>query len=72
MPLARDIDRNKKLLEKKVDPVDGHFYKVRIQVPDAYTAAKTHYNGIVQKVVADNEGKPVNSKPISPLEAQNF
>ena len=57
-PLAREIDRNKRILDKKTDPTDGHFYKVRIQTPDAYAAAKTHYNDIVQEVMTTNEGKP--------------
>ena len=55
--LRRRIEKNKRNLEGKTDPIDHHFYKIKAQLPDSYSAARQHFNPIVQDIITKNEGK---------------
>ena len=56
--LQKKIARNIRNLDDKSDPTDGHFYKVKQQLPDAMIAARQHFNKIVAKIQEDNDGLP--------------
>ena len=44
-------------LDDKTDPTDGHFYKVKQQVPDAVQGARQHFNPVVADVQQKNKGR---------------
>ena len=56
--LKRMIEENKHLLRDQTDPLDGHFYKIKLHIPDAFTGARQHFNPIVQSIIEENENKP--------------
>ena len=56
--LQRRIAANIPVLEDKKDPIDGHYYKVKQQLPDAAQAARQHFNKVVSDVQLKNKTKP--------------
>ena len=55
--LHQRIASNIGVLEDKKDPVDGHYYKVKQQLPDATLGARVHYNKVVQGVQDRNKDR---------------
>ena len=60
--LKQKIDKNKHLLQKEKDPTDGHFYKIKQHLPDAFAAARQHFNPIVEDIIVTNKGKKKHEK----------
>ena len=56
--LQKRIAANIQVLDGKTDPVDGHYYKVKQQLPDAAQAARQHFNKVVGDVQEKNKTKP--------------
>ena len=56
--LQKRIAANMGELEGKTDPTDGHFYRVKQQLPDAMQGARQHFNPVVADVQEKNKGKP--------------
>ena len=55
--LQKCIAANMSELDDKTDSTDGHFYKVKQQVPDAVQGVRQHFNPIVVDVHIKNQGK---------------
>ena len=60
--LQKRIAGNIKVLEDKKDPVDGHYYKVKQQIPDATQGARQHFNKVVVEHQEKNKKKPINER----------
>ena len=56
--LQKRIAANMSELDEKTDPTDGHFYKVKQQVPDAVQGARQHFNPVVADIQQKNKGRP--------------
>ena len=54
--LQKHIAANMSELDDKTDPTDGHFYKVKQQVPDAVQGARQHFNPVIADVQQKNKG----------------
>ena len=55
--LQKRIAVNIQVLDGKTDPVDGHYYKVKQQLPDAAQAAQQHFDKVVSDVQEKNKTK---------------
>ena len=55
--LQKRIAANMSELDDKTDPTDGHFYKVKQQVPNAVQGARQHFNPVVADVQQKNKGR---------------
>ena len=64
--LQRRIASNLSVLEGKMDPTDGHYYRVKQQIPDALQAMRQHFNKVVTDVQEKNKEKPVDER-VPPL-----
>ena len=60
--LQRRIAANINVLDGKTDPADGHYYKVKQQLPDATQGARQHFNKVVIDVQEKNKVKPKNER----------
>ena len=60
--LQKRIASNIKELDDKTDPINGHYYKVRQQIPDASQAARQHYHKIVSEQQEKNKVLPVKER----------
>ena len=58
--LQKRIASNITVLDGKTDPTDGHYYKVKQQLPDATQGACQHFNKVVTDVQEKNKVKPKN------------
>ena len=49
-------------LEDVTDPIDGHYYKVKQQLPDAIQVSRQHFNKVVNDVIIQNKGLPAEKQ----------
>ena len=60
--LQRRIASNIGKLEGKTDPTDGHFYKVKQQLPDTTQGTRQHFNKVIEDVQTKNKSRPKNER----------
>ena len=60
--LQSRIASNLTELEGKTDPTDGHYYRVKQQIPGALQAMRQHFNKIITEVQEKNKGRPPAEK----------
>ena len=60
--LQSRIASNLTELDGKTDPMDGHYYRVKQQIPDALQAIRQHFNKLITEVQEKNKGRPPAEK----------